>query len=256
MDELELSIIAPAHNEEGNIGGLVSDVRGALEAEQIAFEFLIVDDGSSDGTRAAIAAASGEHPWVKGLSMPPRPNGRGNGQSAAFRTGILAARGSLVAFLDADRQNDPSDLPAMLRFLREASADLVQGDRSANRRDGLVKRVSSWIGRSFRSGMLGDSIRDTGCSIRVLRREIALQLPLQFQGMHRFIPFYARMLGYKVVEIPVSHRSRVAGSTKYGVFERALPGLQDLFTVRWMRGRLRRPQAEVIAPAEPGDPHR
>jgi len=138
----------------------------------------------------------------------------------------------------------------------------VQGDRSHARKDNAVRRVGSIVGRKFRLWLLGDTIRDTGCSLRVMKREIALQLPLQYRGMHRFIPVMARHLGFKVVEMPVTHRPRIAGQTKYGfgILPRALPGLHDLFAVRWMRSR-RRPVANVevtssgsVGEGTPGSP--
>ncbi|HZW10478.1 MAG TPA: glycosyltransferase, partial [Phycisphaerales bacterium] len=177
-------------------------------------------------------------------AMRRTPPGAGNGQSAAFHAGFRAARGNLIAVLDADLQNDPADLPAMLALMRETGADLVQGDRSRARQDSLVRRGGSVVGRKFRLWLLGDRIRDTGCSLRLMRREVALALPLEFKGMHRFIPATAASLGYKVVEMPVHHRARTAGETKYGmgIAQRAIPGLIDCFAIRWMRSR-RRPVA-------------
>lgn len=176
--------------------------------------------------------------------MTRTPPGKGNGQSAAFHAGFRAARGRLVAVLDADLQNDPADLPAMLKLMRDTDADFVQGDRSHARKDNVVRKVGSWVGRVFRRSLLGDTIRDTGCSLRLMTREIAVALPLEFRGMHRFIPVTARHLGYKVVEMPVRHRPRMAGVPKYGfgIMQRAIPGLIDLFAVRYMRNR-RRPVA-------------
>jgi hypothetical protein len=113
----------------------------------------------------------------------------------------------------------------------------VQGDRTGRRRDGVVKRVSSRVGWLFRRIALGDRVRDTGCSLRVMRRELAVRLPLEFRGMHRFIPISARHLGYAVVEVPVSHRPRLAGRSKYGIRNRAWSGLVDLLAVRWMARR-------------------
>jgi dolichol-phosphate mannosyltransferase len=123
---------------------------------------------------------------------------------------------------------------------------MVQGDRSHARQDNIVRKAGSWVGRKFRLWLLGDTIRDTGCSLRVMKREVALGVPLQFKGMHRFIPVTARHLGYTVVEMPVKHRPRTAGTTKYGfgIVQRALPGLRDLFAVAWMRDR-RRPTASM-----------
>jgi dolichol-phosphate mannosyltransferase len=186
------------------------------------------------------------HDWLRVYAMTATPPGRGNGQSAAFHAGIRRARGRVIALLDADLQNDPADLPAMLEAMRTHKADMVQGDRSADRRDTAWRRFSSWVGRTFRRTMLGDTIRDTGCSLRVFRREVGLALPLQYKGMHRFIPFYARTLGYTVIEHPVHHRPRTAGVAKYGAWNRALPGLRDLIAVRWMRSRLRPVSSEAV----------
>ena len=146
-----------------------------------------------------------------------------------------------MASLDADLQNDPADIPKLVMRMRETAADMVQGDRSHARADNVIRRVTSIIGRTFRGMILADTIRDTGCSLRVMRREIAVKLPLELKGMHRFIPVTARHLGYKVVEMPVNHRPRVAGETKYGmgILQRALPGLIDCFAVRYMRNRRR-----------------
>src|SRR5690606_18624147 len=152
----------------------------------------------------------------------------------------------LIAVMDADLQNDPADLPGLLNEMQSQQADLVQGDRSRNRRDTLGRRAASWVGRATRRLLLGDSVRDTGCSLRVMKREVALAMPLQFQGMHRFIPITARQLGYRVVEVPVNHRPRVAGRAKYGVFNRAIPGLIDCLAVRWMHRRRRPTLAQEI----------
>ena len=238
---VELSVVAPAHNEEDNVENLVREVGDALSPLGIVFEFVIVDDGSTDSTRAQVRELAATRPWLRCIAMTRTPPGKGCGQSAAFFAGFRAARGRLVATLDADLQNDPADLPAMLALLRERNADMVQGDRSHARKDNAVRRIGSIVGRKFRLWLLGDSIRDTGCSLRVMKREIALQLPLEFRGMHRFIPVTARHLGYTVVEMRVNHRPRHAGETKYGmgIVQRALPGLIDLLAVRYMRNRRR-----------------
>lgn len=248
---IEISVVAPAHNEEENVAALVEELRRALEPLRIGFEVIIVDDGSTDATRRVVTSLMADRPWLRCIGMTRTPPGRGNGQSAAFHAGFRAARGRLIATLDADLQNDPADLPAMLELMRQRSADMVQGDRSHARRDNAVRRVGSIVGRLFRRWLLGDTIRDTGCSLRIMRREIALGLPLEFRGMHRFIPVTARHLGYTVVEMPVNHRPRTAGVTKYGfgITKRAIPGLIDLFAVRYMRSRRRPVGATEIAPA-------
>jgi dolichol-phosphate mannosyltransferase len=241
--DLDLSIIAPAHNEEDNIDELVSQIHAALEPTGISYEFIVVDDGSTDATQKKVLDSSETHEWVRCVAMTNTPEGSGNGQSAAFHAGFRAARGRLIGLLDADLQNDPADFPAMLELLKESDADFVQGDRSAARGQGdaKIRQFGSWVGRKFRLWLLGDTITDTGCSLRIMKREIALRLPLEFKGMHRFIPATARHLGYTVVEMPVAHRSRHAGEPKYGmgITKRALPGLVDLFAVRYMRSRRR-----------------
>ena len=266
-----LSIVAPAHNERDNVVQLVeqvgvagADAARALGAE--AFEMILVDDGSTDDTRTIAQGLAGDRPWLRILAMQRTPPGRGNGQSAAFHAGFRAAAGRYIAVLDADLQNDPADLPAMAKLLIEKNADMVQGDRSHARRDNAVRKIGSVVGRVFRRAILADTIRDTGCSLRLMKREIALALPLEFRGMHRFIPATARHLGYTVVEMPVTHRPRIAGETKYGmgITKRAIPGLIDCFAVRWMRNRRRpieyleaTPDRETTAhePPQPAEAH-
>lgn len=251
---IELSLLAPAHNEQDNVDRLVEEAGNALVAATGPgrYEFVIVDDGSTDQTRARVAALMPTRPWLRCVTMTKTPPGKGNGQSAAFHAGVRACRGRLIATLDADLQNDPADLKAMLELMKSSGADLVQGDRSHARADNAIRKITSRIGRLFRGLILADAVRDTGCSLRVMKREIALQLPLQFKGMHRFIPVTAVHLGYKVVEMPVHHRPRIAGETKYGfgIWQRALPGLIDCFAVRWMSKRRRPTESIEIGAAE------
>lgn len=250
---LELSVVAPAHNEEDNVAALADEIGRALESAGVGgrFEFVLVDDGSTDRTAAVTQGLMATRPWLRLVRMNRTPPGKGHGQSAAFHAGFRAARGRLLATLDADLQNDPADLPGMLRLMRERQADMVQGDRSHARRDNAVRKIGSLVGRLFRRMILGDGVRDTGCSLRVMTREVALRLPLEFRGMHRFIPVSAARMGYRVVEMPVNHRARRAGTTKYGfgITQRAIPGLIDCFAVRWMAKR-RRP-VEAVEPPRP-----
>lgn len=249
MGMVDISLIAPAHNEEENIEPLVEQSRAALEATGLTFEVIIADDGSTDATQARVLALMPERPWLRCVSMADTPPGRGNGQSAAFHAAIRASHGELIATIDADLQNDPADLPRMLEHMRAEGADMVQGDRSRARQDNLVRKVGSAVGRAFRRWLLGDTIRDTGCSLRIMKREFALALPLEFKGMHRFIPVTVASLGAKVVQMPVNHRPRTAGETKYGlgIWQRAIPGLIDLFAVRYMRNRRRPVRYEEIS---------
>jgi dolichol-phosphate mannosyltransferase len=259
-----LSVVAPAHNEADNVAALVEQVGTAARAvaglmgDPDAYEFVLVDDGSTDRTRAIALELAAAHPWLRIIAMTNTPPGKGNGQSAAFHAGFRACRGQFIAVLDADLQNDPADLAAMYELLRRENADMVQGDRSRNRRDSLVRRVGSIVGRRFRGWILGDSIRDTGCSLRLMKREIALRLPLEFKGIHRFIPVSARHMGYRVVEMPVTHRPRVAGETKYGmgITKRAIPGLIDCFAVRWMSKRRRPVTSTEITATDTASPAR
>lgn len=233
---VRLSIVVPALNEQDNVTPLIEQVGKAMQRDAIGFELIIVDDGSSDQTLARIKALQPERPWLRVLHRPaPR------GQSAAMHAGIQAARGDCIATLDADLQNDPADLPAMLKLIDADKADMVQGDRSANRNDNAIRRIGSIIGRKARLWLLRDPVRDTGCSARVVRAVFAKQFPLQFKGMHRFMPAYARMLGARIVEVPVTHHARHSGTTKYGLglLSRGPSGLRDLFAVRWMMQRYR-----------------
>lgn len=243
----ELSLVIPAHNEEGNVALLAEQVDAALVQQNVDLELILVDDGSTDDTRQAIERLMVEHDWIRLLWRDDC-----QGQSAAMGAGIAAATGAFTATLDADLQNDPSDLLPMLRKAQAGEADMVQGDRSGDRKDSAARRYASIIGRRARGLLLGDNVRDTGCSARVIRSDLAKQIPLQYKGMHRFVPVYTAALGGKVVEMPVNHRPRHAGVTKYGVgvITRGWNGLLDCFAVWWMRNRLRKTDAQPRVPAE------
>jgi dolichol-phosphate mannosyltransferase len=209
-----------------------------MEAAGVAFELIVVDDGSTDDTLKRLHELAADASWLVVLHRD-----RAMGQSAATHAGIQAARGQWVAMLDADLQNDPADLPHLLAAARDKGVDLVQGIR-ASRADSGVRKFSTWVGRTTRKLLLGDDIIDTGCAARVLRIEYARQIPLYLKGMHRFIAQYAIMLGATVEQQPVNHRPRQAGTSKYGMSNRALVGLFDCLAVRWMRKRYRDPAAE------------
>jgi dolichol-phosphate mannosyltransferase len=244
---VDLSVVTAAHNEQENLGPLLDQIHEALKPLDLDFEIVVVDDGSTDGTQKVLRKSRKRHPQLRVLKMINKAGG-GLGQSAAFGAGIRVARGELVALIDADLQNDPADIPVLLGRLRSSGADVVQGDRRAARRaDGTLRQASSLVGRIFRRLLLGDTIADTGCSLRILPREAALKLPLEYRGMHRFIPFTCRQLGYRVVEQPVRHRARVAGQTNYGTLSRAIAGLVDCFAVRWMRNRRRSVEYEELS---------
>lgn len=229
--EYEVAVVAPALNEAGNVTPLIEQIHDAFTPTGRTFQIIIVDDGSTDETPIQLAALQQRFAHLHTIRHDaPR------GQSASLHAGIHAARSTLICTLDADLQNDPADLPRMVELLYEQNADLVQGDRSANRRDNAARKAASIVGRYARKLIVGDGARDTGCATRVLRLEIARRLPLHRPGMHRFIPACAAGFGGKVVETPVHHRPRNEGKTKYGtgLLKRGIPGLRDCFAVRNM----------------------
>ena len=232
----ELSLVAPVYNEADNLRRLharVCEVFGTATD----WELLLVDDGSKDGSSRLIGELCTQDPRVVGVYFE-----HNCGQTAAIAAGIHLARGRLIATLDADMQNDPVDLPAMIAKL--PGHDAVVGYRQ-KRNDNFVRRVSSRIANRIRNWISQDDIRDTGCSLKVFRAPAILALPL-FEGMHRFLPTLLRYHGFSVLEHPVSHHARTAGVSKYGVANRAWRAFKDLLAVRWMRGRLiRLPIREV-----------
>jgi len=214
----------PLRNEGPNVAPLARQILDALRAEPRPLELILVDDGSTDDTWNRILAAGKADPCVRGLR-----HARSRGQSAALWTGFKASRGAVIATLDGDLQNDPADLPAMLREL--AACDMVCGVR-AKRQDTKVRRMSSAVARWARRVALGVDFRDSGCNLRVFKRAVLEAVP-PFDGLHRFMPILAHGAGAEVREMPVRHHPRVAGRTKYGVWNRLWRGLYDLAMVRW-----------------------
>ncbi len=242
MDEVPaLTIVVPARDEEENVGPLVGEVEAALLSRGVALELVVVDDGSRDGTSARLGALAASRPWLRPLRLDAP-----SGKSAALRAGILAARAELVATMDADLQDDPADLLPMLALLERGEADFVQGTR-VRRADGTLRGASAAVGRVARRIALGDATRDTGGGLRAMRASVARSLPLDLEGMHRFLPHLARELGARVVELPVSHRPRRAGRSHYGPLSRGIAGRADLLAVRWMKTRRRRPGVSPVS---------
>lgn len=224
-----LSLVVPAFNEVENVPILVGEIRAALDGVRPDWELLLVDDGSTDGTLAAMRREAGLEPRVRVLRHL-----RNAGQTAALATGFRAARGEVVVTLDADLQNDPADIPRFLAEL-ERGFDVVSGVRT-NRRDSFVRRASSRIANAVRNWATDERIADVGCSLKAYRSEFLRDLPL-FTGMHRFLPTLVRWNGARVTEIDVRHRPRLHGVAKYGIGNRLFRALADLFAVRWMRKR-------------------
>ncbi len=223
-----LSLIVPVFNEKDNLEALVGEIEAAVGPLKTWYEIILVDDGSTDGSREIIRQLQRLRPAVRGLHF--RSNA---GQTAAFDAGFKAAAGGIIVTLDADLQNDPADIPKLMQALGSNAAAV--GYRAV-RNDSWLRRVSSVIANGIRNRLSGDSIRDTGCSLKVFRAEPLRRIPL-FTGMHRFLPTLIRMDGGTVVELAVSHRPRLAGESKYGVWNRALKALVDLLAVRWMKKR-------------------
>jgi dolichol-phosphate mannosyltransferase len=210
-------------NEEENLSILQSELRSALTG--LDHEIIFVDDGSTDRSAEKIERA----PNVRILRFE-----KNTGQSAALYAGIKAVRGQTIVMIDSDLQNDPADIPRLLEEISRG-ADLVCGYR-AKRKDRFAKRLSSRIANFVRSRFTKDYVRDTGCTLKAMRRECADSL-VPFKGMHRFIPALIRVGGYQLVEIPVNHRPRRFGQTKYGFGSRALRATIDMFGVRWLLSR-------------------
>jgi dolichol-phosphate mannosyltransferase len=220
-----LSVVVPLYNEEENLPILQKELAAALTG--LDYEIVFVDDGSRDATLARIDRAD---PRVRVLAFE-----RNAGQSAAMYAGLHAARGRSVALIDGDLQNDPADIPKLLAEVERGAADLACGYR-ARRKDTLVKRLTSRIANFVRSRFTRDGVRDTGCTLKVMRRECVRAL-VPFVGMHRFIPALVKGAGFTLMEAPVNHRPRQFGVSKYGLGNRALRATVDMFGVRWLLGR-------------------
>ena len=218
-----VSVVVPVFNEEENISILQAEIRSALEGTD--YEIVFVDDGSTDRSVAKIQRT----PNVRVLRFK-----KNAGQSAALYAGINAARGRVIVTIDADLQNDPGDIPKLLAKIKEG-ADLACGYRS-KRRDTIVKRLTSRIANFVRSRYTRDGVRDTGCTLKAMRRECASAL-VPFKGMHRFIPALIKGAGFQIVEVPVNHRPRKFGQSKYGLGNRAVRATVDMFGVRWLLSR-------------------
>lgn len=227
----DLSVVFPVYNEEENIPILLREIAAALEGSGMTYEIVAVDDGSTDRSLEVLRASRAGFPMLRVLTFE-----KNSGQTAALDAAWHAARGWLVVSLDADLQNDPADIPAMIEKLRDTRADMVIGVR-VNRRDTWSRRMQSRIGNGVRNWITGDQITDTGCSLKLVKREAIDRVRL-FTGMHRFLPTLVRYAGYKVVEMPVNHRPRQYGVSKYGAMNRAFRGLADCFAVRWMGTRM------------------
>ena len=219
----EISVVVPLFNEEESIAILQTELSAALKG--LNYEIIFVDDGSIDRTAERIETA----PNIRLIRFE-----KNSGQSAAIYAGLAATRGETVVIIDGDLQNDPADIPKLLAEIARG-ADLVCGYR-VRRRDTLAKRATSRIANAVRSRYTKDGVRDTGCTLKAMRRECVSTLA-PFKGMHRFIPALVKATGYRLVEVPVNHRPRRFGQSKYGLGNRALRATIDMFGVRWLLSR-------------------
>lgn len=229
---IELSFVIPCHNEQDNLRPLLAAIREAAGPLNRTYEIVLTDDCSTDGTWPLLKELAAQDPRIRGLHFK-----KNAGQSAAMFAGMRAARGQFIITLDADLQNDPSDLPKFLDALK--SFDCVCGSRVAARSQGdnFARIVSSRIANWVRNKLSGETISDAGCCFRAFKRECVDNLKF-FKGMHRFLPTLFKIEGFTVTEIPIRHNPRHAGQAHYGVWNRLFASFYDLLAVRWMKKRM------------------
>ena len=225
-----LSLVIPCYNEQENVPTLLDRVAKALVQTGKPFEVILVDDGSTDQTPALLSAGRAQFPWLRVLRM--QKNG---GQSAAFEAGFAAARGAVIATIDADLQNDPEEIPRLLPMLDGQGVDMITGWRK-ERQDTRFRRWQSRQANRIRNWISQETVIDSASSLKIYRAEALKGLKL-FNGAHRFFPTLVKMRGYTCLETPVKHSARFAGTAKYGFRNRALRAFVDLLAIRWMKSR-------------------
>jgi len=241
----DLSVVIPVYNEEENLPPLWDELRDVLESLTLSFEVVFVDDGSRDRSAEIIRGFRERDPRVRLVRLKANA-----GETAATDAGFKAAGGRWVVSMDADLQNDPHDIPAMLAHLEQW--DAVTGWRvDRGEGDSIVRRASSRIANRVRNALSEETIQDSGCTFRAFRRECLRGLVL-YRGFHRFIPTLLKMRGYRVLEVPVKNRPRRFGHSKYGVLNRVFVATADLLVVRWMKNRFLRYEVAEDLGGEPG----
>src|SRR5436853_7050705 len=225
-----LSVVVPVFDEEQNVAPLIEDLMPVVAGLGAPCEVILVNDGSRDRTHEEIQKLRARHPSLRYLRLA-----KNTGQTAGFDAGFRAARGELIVTMDGDLQIDPADIPRLLLRMRQGDVDFVFG-RRMKRKDGFVKSVSTKIANSVRNWLTGENIVDTGCPLKIMRRDVVDRIPL-YKGMHRFFITLAHIEGFRTAEVPVAHRARRSGSSKYGVWNRVFRALRDCLVVRWMQSR-------------------
>lgn len=227
---MTVSVVVPVKDEADNVAALAREIAAALKAEP-GHEIIFVDDGSGDGTPEKLAALKSEI-----ANFRPLRHDRNLGQSRGIHTGVEAAKGDIIVTLDGDGQNDPADIPALLAMLRaDPALGMVSGVR-VKRQDTASRRIASRIGNRFRNAMLADGATDTGCGLKAFYRDLFLEFPY-FDHMHRYLIALAQRAGRKVGYVPVNHRPRLAGRSKYTNLGRLLVSIYDMLGVRWLQRR-------------------
>jgi dolichol-phosphate mannosyltransferase len=229
---VDFSVVVPVCNEAENVEPLAREIDAALRGR--SYEMLFVDDGSTDDTAANLFKLKSALPSLRVLRHSFR-----SGQSAAVASGVRAARAPWIATLDGDGQNDPADIPKLIAARDSAEGRGVQlfmGNRRASRKDTAYRRLQSRVANGVRSGLLGDDTPDTGCGIKLFSRDVFMDLP-RFDHMHRFLPALFQRQGARVISVPVSHRERTRGTSKYGMLNRLWVGIVDICGVMWLRRR-------------------
>jgi glycosyltransferase involved in cell wall biosynthesis len=225
---IKYSVVIPLKNEEENIKELIQELEPVMASLQGPWELICIDDGSTDNTLSILNALAKKKAYLKIVAFT-----KNYGQSSAFDAGFKKATGEWVITLDGDRQNDPADIPAMIQAMGDC--DMICGIR-IKRRDTFVKKITSKLANFVRRRVCEDGVQDTGCSLKIYRTQSLRKIKM-YQGMHRFLPALFKIEGFKIKEMPVNHRERTKGTTKYNFFNRSFNTIADLLAVRWMKKR-------------------
>lgn len=244
---MDISIVIPVFNEQGNIEYLGDEIQDVMNGTLWSWECLWIDDGSSDNTPNELIKLCRRYPQHHYIILD-----KNYGQSAALFVGFKTAIGRFIITMDGDGQNDPRDIPFLMESIKTLNADMVNGWRR-NRKDSFIKKLSSRIANSFRNWITHEKVTDVGCSLRIFKRECVENIPV-FKGMHRFLPTLVKNAGYRnIIEVPVNHRPRIHGYTKYGIHNRLWVGIMDTLAVRWMQKRMVYPKIKSSSKKEMED---